>query len=91
MISTSHRGVSRLLFGVDYARLGPSETLLHLSSVSFDASTFELWGALLHGGRSVMYPERVPSAEMLGQVIGAERVTTMCVLPIEHGDDTSPS
>ena len=44
-----HRGVLRLLFGIDYARLDSSQTLLQLAPISFDAATFEIWGALLHG------------------------------------------
>ena len=26
------------------------------SAISFDASTFELWGPLLHGGRCILLP-----------------------------------
>jgi amino acid adenylation domain-containing protein/thioester reductase-like protein len=76
-VAVCHRSVSRLLFGSDYARLGPSTTTLHLSSLSFDASTFELWGALLHGGRCVMYPERVPTFEQLGRWIESHGVNTL--------------
>jgi amino acid adenylation domain-containing protein/thioester reductase-like protein len=76
-VAVCHRGVSRLLFGVDYARLGPATTTLHLSSVSFDASTFEVWGALLHGGRCVLYPEQVPTVEQLGRMIKTEGVNTL--------------
>jgi amino acid adenylation domain-containing protein/non-ribosomal peptide synthase protein (TIGR01720 family)/FkbM family methyltransferase len=76
-VEIPHRGVVRLLFGVDYAHLDEAETLLHLSSVAFDASTFELWGALLHGARSVLYPGRVPAASELGRLIRERHVTTM--------------
>jgi len=76
-VQVRHRGVTRLLFGVDYVELGPQHTFLQLAPVSFDASTLEIWGALLHGGRLVLYPERVPSVEKLGQTLHGHQVTTL--------------
>ncbi|HUI10515.1 MAG TPA: condensation domain-containing protein, partial [Bacteroidota bacterium] len=51
-----HRGVVRLVTGVEYARLDRSEVFMLFAPVSFDASTFEIWGALLNGARLVIYP-----------------------------------
>ena len=48
-VAVPHRGVLRLVFGGGFARFGADERFLHLSPVSFDASTFEIWGALAHG------------------------------------------
>ena len=62
-------GLFSLLFGVDYVELGADETFLQLAPVSFDASTFEIWGALLHGAKCVLFPERVPTPGDLGDVI----------------------
>ena len=76
-VAVPHRGVLRLLFGVDYASLGPGERLLQLAPVSFDASTFEIWGALLHGGCCVVCAERVPAPDELQRVIRDGGVTTM--------------
>ncbi len=68
-VEIPHRGVVRLLFGVDYVELGSDETFLQSAPVSFDASTFEIWGSLLHGAKCVLFPERVPTPEDLGDVI----------------------
>jgi amino acid adenylation domain-containing protein len=76
-VEVRHRGVLRLLFGVDYVRLGPDQTLLQLAPVSFDASTLEIWGALLHGGRCALFPGERPTARDLGRAIAAEGVTTL--------------
>ncbi|MGH9334343.1 MAG: condensation domain-containing protein, partial [Vicinamibacteria bacterium] len=76
-VEVPHRGILRLLFGVDYVSFGPSTTILHLSAISFDASTFEIWGALLHGGRVVVHAEKLASFSDLQTVIERERVTTM--------------
>jgi amino acid adenylation domain-containing protein len=55
-VAIPHRAVLRLLFGTDYVTLGPADRIAHASNVSFDAATFEVWGALLHGGRLVIIP-----------------------------------
>ncbi|MEU7551574.1 amino acid adenylation domain-containing protein [Streptomyces sp. NPDC044571] len=51
-----HRSIARLVFGARYADLGEHTALLQLAPVYFDAATFEIWGALLHGGTCVLYP-----------------------------------
>jgi len=76
-VAVSHRNIVRLLFGVDYARFGPDEIFLQLAPLSFDASTLEIWGPLLHGGRCVLYPGAVPSIEELGEVLQKNRVSTL--------------
>jgi amino acid adenylation domain-containing protein len=76
-VEIPHRGIVRLLFGVDYARFGESEVFLHMSPLSFDASTLEIWGALLHGARLVLFPGTVPTIEELGAVLSQEGVTTL--------------
>src|SRR6266516_19965 len=72
-----HRGVVRLVKEADYVSLTSEETLLHLSPLSFDASTFELWGALLNGGRVVLLPPGQPSLGEIGETIRQYRVTTL--------------
>ncbi|HSS48512.1 MAG TPA: amino acid adenylation domain-containing protein, partial [Thermoanaerobaculia bacterium] len=53
------RAIVRLLFDTDYVELGPADRIAHVSNVSFDAATFEIWGALLHGGCLVGVPRDV--------------------------------
>ncbi|MFP2964466.1 AMP-binding protein, partial [Myxococcus sp. 1LA] len=65
-VGVPHRAVSRLVLGTDYARFGPEEVWLQLAPISFDASTLEVWGALLHGSKLVVYPAGTPSLEELG-------------------------
>jgi amino acid adenylation domain-containing protein len=51
-----HRGISRLVINTNYVRFNPSDVVAHASNTSFDAATFEIWGALLHGARLVVIP-----------------------------------
>ena len=76
-VEVLHRGITRLVFGNNYAHFGPEEVFLQMAPMSFDASTFELWGALLHGGTCVIYPERIPSTGVLAEVISEHGVTTL--------------
>ncbi len=68
-VLVTHRNIMSLVDGADYIDFGPDQTFLLLAPAFFDASTFELWGALLNGGRCVVYSERVPNVSTLGQII----------------------
>ncbi len=72
-----HRGVVRLVKGTNYVSLNAEETLLHLSPLSFDASTFEIWGALLNGGRVVLLPPGPPTLAEIGGAIRRHGITTL--------------
>ncbi|MER7764187.1 amino acid adenylation domain-containing protein [Streptomyces sp. NPDC097619] len=70
-----HRAVVRLVHGSGYTDIGPGDTVAQLASLSFDASTFEIWGALLNGARLAVHPEGLPDAAGLGRFLAAHGVT----------------
>jgi amino acid adenylation domain-containing protein len=76
-VMIEQRSVARLVCGANYASFGADETFLLLAPMAFDASTFELWGALLHGARCVLHPEPVPTAAGLEAVIAQHGVSTL--------------
>ena len=71
-----HRAINRLVRRVSYVHLGPDQVLLHAAPLAFDASTFEIWGALLLGGKVVLHPEAVPTPRGLRDCIERHGVTT---------------
>ncbi len=72
-----HRGIVRLVRDTDYIRFGPDETGLQFAPVAFDASTFEIWGPLLNGGRLAVFPPGLPSLGELADFIAQQGVTVL--------------
>ncbi len=72
-----HRAVLRLVLGNDFATLGPEQVILQLAPLSFDASTFEVWGALLNGARLAVVADPYPSCEDIGAAIARHRASTL--------------
>jgi len=53
-IEVSQRSLTNLVLNANYAQLGPDDGIAQASNSSFDAFSFELWGALLTGARLVV-------------------------------------
>jgi amino acid adenylation domain-containing protein len=53
-VAIPHRAVNRLVSNTNYVTLRPSDVVAQASNYSFDAVTFEVWGALLSGARLVV-------------------------------------
>ncbi|HEX8820243.1 MAG TPA: amino acid adenylation domain-containing protein, partial [Archangium sp.] len=77
-VCIEHRSVARLVRGVDYADLGEGHTFLLIAPISFDASTLEVWGCLLNGGRLVLFPAHAPGdVKELEELLARHQVTTL--------------
>lgn len=80
-----HRGIVRLVCGIDYARLGPGEVLLQICALPFDASTLEIWGALLNRSSLVVLRTAGPTPEQIGKAISLYGVSTLiCTAALFH-------
>jgi len=74
----AHRSVVRLVKNTNYVSLGPEHVVAQASNCSFDAVTFELWGALLKGARLVgVSKETALSPEHLVRQIERDGITTL--------------
>lgn len=79
-VCVPHRAVLRLLLGASYFELAEGDGVAQLSNAAFDAATFEVWGALLHGARLVIVPSEVLlSPDEFAGAIARHRLTTMFV------------
>ena len=76
-VEITHRSVNRLLFGVNYVHLDATQRFLQMAPIAFDASTFEIWGALLHGARCVIFTEDIPTATSLRNAIDKHGITIL--------------
>ncbi len=76
-VAVTHRSVVRLVRDTDYADFGPDQVFLMMAPVSFDASTFELWGPLLNGGCLAILPPGEVTLDGLERAIHDAGVTTL--------------
>lgn len=63
------RSVVRLVCGTHFMHLGPDVVFLQYAPIAFDASTLEIWGPLLNGGRLEIAPPGLLSLAELGRVV----------------------
>ncbi|MGB0465984.1 MAG: amino acid adenylation domain-containing protein [Pontibacterium sp.] len=71
------RAILRLVQGNHFARLDADEVILQLAPLAFDASTFEIWGALLNGGTLVVLPKAQPTLDDIADSICGQGITTL--------------
>ncbi len=75
-VAIPHRNVTRLLETLDADMDLAGQVWSQCHSLAFDFSVWEIWGALLHGGRVVVVPDAVVrSPEEFHALLVAEEVT----------------
>ena len=52
-VAVTHKAIIRLVCNTNYIKISPSSKIAQVSNTSFDAATFEIWGALLNGAQLV--------------------------------------
>ncbi|HEY0371926.1 MAG TPA: condensation domain-containing protein, partial [Thermoanaerobaculia bacterium] len=79
-VMVEHRNVVQLVKARDYVSLTPASVVAQASNASFDAATFEIWGALLNGGKLVIVSkETLIDPEQLQKRLAGEGVGTLFV------------
>lgn len=68
-VAIRHQGIARLVLDCRFMQLDHDTAMLHAAPLGFDASTLEIWGALLNGGRCIIHDEIVPTGPGLAQTI----------------------
>ncbi|MDK4218999.1 AMP-binding protein (plasmid) [Pantoea agglomerans] len=88
----SHASVVRLFTATEHYGFGESDVWTLFHSYAFDFSVWEIWGALLHGGRLVVVPylsSRDP--ERFAHLLEAESVTVLSQTPAAFRQLTAAS
>jgi amino acid adenylation domain-containing protein len=82
-VVVTHANAVRLMAATDaWFGFGPDDVWTLFHSYAFDFSVWELWGALLHGGRLVVVPYWVSrSPEAFYELVRRERVTVLNQTP----------
>jgi amino acid adenylation domain-containing protein/thioester reductase-like protein len=86
-VMIEHRSIVRLVRGANYIELRPGQDkIMQAGALGFDASTFEIWGALLNGGTLVLADkDDLLEADRLQQVVARHGVTIMLLTsPLFH-------
>ncbi len=81
-VAATHHNVTQLLASLDAGLTASGRVWAQCHSHAFDVSAWEIWGALLHGGRLVVIPDSVTrSVTDFHDVLVAEHVNVLTQTP----------
>src|SRR4030095_7096231 len=84
-VVVSDRGVVRLVGGGKYLTITAQDVRLQLAPSAFDASTLEIWGALLNGARLAMAPAGQVGLSEIAEAIKRHGVSVLWLTaPLFH-------
>ncbi|MET9827947.1 amino acid adenylation domain-containing protein [Streptomyces sp. NPDC006385] len=89
-VVVDHRAIVRLVRESDYVRVQAGDRVAQAANASFDAATFEVWGALANGGCVVVLPRDIVldpdklAAALVEQGIDSLFLTTAAVNAVAH-------
>jgi amino acid adenylation domain-containing protein/thioester reductase-like protein len=58
-VAVTHQSVNRLVVNTNYIQITADDRIAQAANIAFDAATFEIWGALLHGAKLVIITKSV--------------------------------
>ena len=77
-VAVPHSAVNRLVINTNYINLTSDDVVAQISNCSFDAATFEIWGALLNGARlAIITKDIVLAPEQFAGELKRHGITTL--------------
>ena len=77
-VGVTHRAINRLVRNTNYVQLEKTDRIAQVSNVSFDAATFEIWGALQNGAQLVgIEKETMLSPVEFKRALAKEHISAM--------------
>jgi amino acid adenylation domain-containing protein/non-ribosomal peptide synthase protein (TIGR01720 family) len=77
-VMVEHQSVVRLVKNTNFVELTEETRILQTGAPVFDATTFEIWGSLLNGGRLYLVEDDVIlDAHRLGSLLVKEKINTL--------------
>lgn len=64
-----HKAVIRLVYTPNYIDVNENSVFLQMAPVSFDAATFEIWGALLNTAQCVLFDQKLQTIQALSRYL----------------------
>ncbi|MCP5053887.1 MAG: AMP-binding protein, partial [bacterium] len=81
-VMVTHRNVVRLVRKTDYVGFDRGDRILQMGALEFDASTFEIWGALLNRlNLSLAHKDKILNPQLLKSLIRKYKITTILMTP----------
>jgi len=75
-VMVDHRGIERLVNNNRYINISAEDRVAQLSNISFDAATFEVWGALLNGASLVLFDyEQILTPDLFRAKIESSKIS----------------
>jgi amino acid adenylation domain-containing protein/non-ribosomal peptide synthase protein (TIGR01720 family) len=79
-VAIQHRAIVRLVRNTNYVEIAAADRIAQASNAAFDATTFEIWGALLNGATLVgVDRDTVLSPHRYAQAIRRDRISILFV------------
>ncbi len=81
-VMVEHHSVVNLAMNADYLEMRGDDRILQTGAPAFDATTFEIWGALLNGLRLYVAGDEVLlDANALGRFLAKNRISILFLVP----------
>lgn len=58
-VTVPHKAINRLVINTNYVKISSNDKIAQIANTSFDAATFEIWGALLNGAELIILNKEI--------------------------------